>query len=92
MEIISSPIVIANVDDSQEPTFQNKYTKSFIIDKYTRKIGVIGAILRTTNTIAKTGQLRFTNEAEAVREEAERLKAEGVDIIIVLVSLKIIIN
>lgn len=84
MEIITSPIVIANVDDSQEPTFQNKYTKSFIIDKYTRKIGVIGAILRTTNTIAKTGQLRFTNEAEAVREEAERLKAEGVDIIIVL--------
>ncbi|CRK89351.1 CLUMA_CG003109, isoform A, partial [Clunio marinus] len=84
LEQIESPVVIANVEDSQEPTFQGKYTKSVVIDKYDRKIGIIGAILRTTNNIAKTGQLAFTNEAQAVREEAERLKAEGVDIIIVL--------
>lgn len=84
LETIKSPVVIANVDDSQEETFQNKYTKSHVIDKYDRKIGVIGVILRSTNTIAKTGKLAFTNEAQAVREEAARLKTEGVNIIIVL--------
>lgn len=84
LEKITSPVVIANVNDDEEPTFQNKYTKSIVIDKYERKIGVIGAILRTTNTIAKTGKLSFTNEAIAVREEAEKLKNEGVNIIIVL--------
>lgn len=84
LEISNTPTVIANIDDSLEPTFQGKYTKSMVIEKYDRKIGVIGAILRTTNTIAKTGNLIFTNEAEAVSEEAERLKNEGVDIIIVL--------
>jgi 5'-nucleotidase len=57
LEHIESPIVIANVDDSDEPTFK-KYTKSIVIDKYERKVGVIGAILRSTNTIAKTGDKR----------------------------------
>jgi 5'-nucleotidase len=55
LENINSPVVIANVDDAEEPTFQNNYVKSIVIDKYERKIGVIGAILRSTNTIAKTG-------------------------------------
>lgn len=77
--------MIANVDDSLEPTIQNKYTKSIVIDKYDRKIGIIGAILRSTNTIAKTGKLAFSNEANAVRLEAARLKAEeGVNIVVVL--------
>jgi 5'-nucleotidase len=84
LEHITSPVVIANVDDALEPTFQNKYTKSIVIDKYNRKIGVIGAILRSTNTIAKTGKLSFTNEAQAVREEAEKMKAAGINIVIVL--------
>ena len=59
LENIDSPVVIANVDDSQESTFQKKYVKSIVIDKFERKVGVIGAILQTTNTIAKTGEKRF---------------------------------
>lgn len=35
-------------------------------------------------TLASTGNLKFTDEVEAVREEAEKLNAQGVDIIIVL--------
>jgi 5'-nucleotidase len=81
----TTPVVIANVDDSNEPTFQGLYEKSIVIDKYRRKIGIIGAILRSTDTIAKTGNIKFFNEAEKVKEEAERLKSEqDVDIIIVL--------
>jgi 5'-nucleotidase len=84
LENTLTPTVIANVDDSDEPTFQNTYNKSTIIERSGKKIGVIGAILRTTNNIAKTGDLKFTNEADAVREEAAKLKTEGVNIIIVL--------
>ncbi|KAG5676388.1 hypothetical protein PVAND_006228 [Polypedilum vanderplanki] len=80
-----TPVVIANVDDSNEPSFQGMYKKSIIITKYGRKIGIIGAILRSTNTIAKTGNIKFFNEAEKVREEAARLRTEeGVNIIIVI--------
>ncbi|CAG9800741.1 unnamed protein product [Chironomus riparius] len=85
LERTATPVVIANIDDSEEPTFQNKTKKSVVLIKSGRKIGVIGAILRTTNTIAKTGKLKFFNEAEKVKEEAQRLKdEEGVDIIVVV--------
>lgn len=59
LEHITSPVVIANVDDSLEPTMQGKYEKSVVIDRNGRKIGVIGAILRSTNTIAKTGEFKL---------------------------------
>lgn len=49
LDTIDSPIVICNLDDSEEPTMHGKYQKSFIIDKYDRKIGIIGVILSTTN-------------------------------------------
>ncbi|XP_037916090.1 apyrase-like [Hermetia illucens] len=85
LETIKSPMIVANIDDSEEPTMQGKYNKSVIIDKYGRKIGVIGVILQTTYQIANTGKLKFLDESETVRAEAERLKNEhGVDIIIVL--------
>ena len=84
LESVNSPVVISNVDDSLEPTFQGKYTNSIIIDKYDRKIGVIGVILKSTDNIADTGKLKFTSEPEAVKREAEKLKADGVNIIVVL--------
>lgn len=64
LEAIDSPVVIANVDDDDEPTFQNKYAKSLVIDKFDRKVGVIGAILQSTNTIAKTGNTKLQNGIE----------------------------
>lgn len=85
MESLNSPIVITNVDDSKEPSFQNTYKNSTIITKYGRKIGIIGVILQTTDHIANTEGLKFTNESEAIKEEAERLKInDKVDIIVVL--------
>lgn len=79
-----TPTLLANVDASEEPTMQGKFTKSMIIDKYNQKIGIIGVILRTTNTIAKTGNLRFLDEAQSVKAEAEVLKQSGVNKIIVI--------
>lgn len=47
MDTIESPIIMANVDDSNEPRIQGKYNKSIIIDRYERKIGIIGVVLST---------------------------------------------
>ncbi len=79
-----TPIVITNVDDSSVPSFQKKYTNSTIIERNGRKIGIVGVILETTNKIANTEDLRFTKESETVREEARKLKEQGVNIIVVL--------
>lgn len=81
---IKSPVVVTNIDDSKEPTLKGLYKNSTIIHRDGKKIGVIGVILSTTNMIAKTEKLVFLDEVESVNDEAERLKAQGVDIIIVL--------
>lgn len=52
LEQIKSPVVVANIDDSAEPTFQRKYQKSIIFDKYERQIGVIGVITKQTDVSA----------------------------------------
>ncbi|XP_055626265.1 apyrase [Toxorhynchites rutilus septentrionalis] len=83
LENINSPVLLVNVDSSEEPEFK-KYQKSLIIERSGRKIGIIGVILSTTDTIAHTGNLKFANETETVRAEAEKLKQQGVNIIIVL--------
>lgn len=84
MESLKSPVILANVDDTLEPMFQHKYKKSWIIERYNRKIGVIGVILKNVHNLADTGNLRFTNETIAIRQEAAKLKMQNVDIIIVL--------
>lgn len=42
MQRSRSPILISNIDDSLEPTFQGQYAKSTVITKYGRPIGIIG--------------------------------------------------
>ncbi|XP_011253188.1 apyrase isoform X2 [Camponotus floridanus] len=81
---VKAPVVVTNIDDSEEPTLQNLYENSTIIERNGTKIGVIGVILSTTNMIASTGKLKFLDEVETVNDEAQRLKKKGVDIIIVL--------
>lgn len=42
-------MIVANIDDTDEPSMQGKYNKSLIIDKYGRKIGIIGVIFSKTD-------------------------------------------
>jgi 5'-nucleotidase len=77
-------MIVANIDDTNEPDIQNLYKKSIILERGGRKIGIIGVILRETAEIAKTGKLKFTNEIDAIRSESENLRQRGVNIIIVL--------
>lgn len=81
MERSLAPILISNVDDSLEPTFQGKYMKSLVITKYARPIGIVGV---TTTFRSNWGNVNILPEVEAVQTEVARLTAEGIDIIIVL--------
>ncbi|CAB3233297.1 unnamed protein product [Arctia plantaginis] len=84
LEYLNSTVVAANIDDTDEPKMHGLYKNSTIITRGGRKIGIIGVIISITNTLATTGNLRFKDEVETVKAEAEKLNAEGVNIIIVL--------
>jgi 5'-nucleotidase len=49
LEAMDAPFVVANIDDSKEPSIQGKYQKSITKDIGNRTIGIIGYILNTTN-------------------------------------------
>ena len=48
LESVTAPVVVANIDDSKEPSIQGKYAKSIIIEREGRKIGILGFIIQTT--------------------------------------------
>lgn len=47
MKALKSPIVVSNIDDSLEPTFQGLYNKSTVIERNGKKIGIIGVLVST---------------------------------------------
>ncbi|CAH0545942.1 unnamed protein product [Brassicogethes aeneus] len=73
---INAPVVLSNVDDTEEPTFQNTYTKSTVVAKNGKKIGIIGALTKEANEICHAGKLVFLDESESINKEAERLVKE----------------
>ncbi|XP_058129539.1 apyrase-like [Anopheles ziemanni] len=84
LEGITSPMVVANIDDAEEPTLQGKFQKSVILERGGRKIGIVGVIHHATDTLSMTDRVRFLDEVDAVNREAAALKQSGVDIIVVL--------
>ncbi|XP_033169845.1 apyrase isoform X1 [Drosophila mauritiana] len=84
LETVDTNMLVANMDCAHEPTMEGKYNKSMIIERSGRKIGVIGVILETTYDLANTGKVIFRNESDTIREEAQLLKAQGANIIIVV--------
>ncbi|XP_042861628.1 LOW QUALITY PROTEIN: 5'-nucleotidase-like [Penaeus japonicus] len=84
LENASFPVLAANFDDRKEPSVQGKYQKSAVFVRGSRRIGVVGYVTVETMMIANPGKIRVTDEVQAVRKEAQRLKNEGVDIIIAL--------
>ncbi|XP_071552970.1 snake venom 5'-nucleotidase-like [Panulirus ornatus] len=85
LENVTFPVLAANIDDSEEPTFQGKYNKSIVLTRGGRKIAIIGYVTTETLEISNPGMLGITDEAEAVRLEARRLKEEeGVEIVVAL--------
>lgn len=84
METLRTPIVLANVDDTLEPSFRHKYRRSLVIERDGRKIGIIGVTVHNVDRLANTGRLQFIDETVAIRREAAQLKRQNVNIIIVV--------
>lgn len=84
IETLRSPVVLTNVDDTFEPSFQNKCQRSLIIERDGRTIGIIGIILKDVDRLADTGNLKFLDEIIAIQTEAAKLKEQNVNIIIVV--------
>ncbi|XP_041788378.1 apyrase-like [Anopheles merus] len=81
---IDSPMLVANIDDREEPTLQGKYQRSVVLERGGRKIGIIGVIHHATDTLSMTDRVRFLDEVQCINQEATALKQLGVDIIVVL--------
>lgn len=62
MESLKSPVVVANIDDTNEQSFQGKYQKSIVIDRYDRKIGIIGVIIETVDVSEESYLIRLHME------------------------------
>lgn len=48
---LTTPVVCANINDAEEPDIQGTYTKSVVIERGGKKIGIIGVIYSRTNVI-----------------------------------------
>lgn len=82
---LNAPVVVSNIDDSEEPDMQGIYTKSTVIERFGKKIGIVGVITSLCAQISNTEKLKFFKESESVNREAERLvDEEGVFTVIVL--------
>ncbi|XP_064539669.1 apyrase isoform X2 [Drosophila montana] len=84
LKTINTSMLVANMDNAHEPTMDGLYERSKILERGGRKIGLIGVILETTDTLANTGKLIFRNESDTIREEARQLQEQGANIIIVI--------
>lgn len=49
LQHLKAPTVTANIIDDLEPTIQGLYKNSIVIRRGGRRIGIIGAIISTTN-------------------------------------------
>ena len=85
IDSVGFPVLMSNADVSGEQLLSDRIQKSVIIEQGGEKLGLIGLTPQNTDELASPGKnVVFTDPAEAVAGEVERLKAEGVNKIIVL--------
>ncbi|PIK37567.1 hypothetical protein BSL78_25594 [Apostichopus japonicus] len=82
LDNVTFPVLSSNIDTTYEPSITGKFEKSTIITVDGERIGVVGYTWHGTPSVSKTGNLRFTDEVQAVQKEVDKLVAEGVKIII----------
>ncbi|KAK3608407.1 hypothetical protein CHS0354_035407 [Potamilus streckersoni] len=83
---VTFPVLSANIDVSGEPRLQGKLKKSTVkILPNGVKVGIIGFSSTETAYISNAGPtVKFQNEILAIRDEADRLTSQGVQILIAL--------
>lgn len=85
MDAVSFPVLMSNADVSREPLLADKLPKSVVLEKDGEKIGLIGLTPQDTDELASPGpNITFTDPADAVQGEVDKLTDAGVNKIIVL--------
>ncbi|XP_047349466.1 protein 5NUC-like [Vespa velutina] len=79
------PVLAANLDLSKQPNLKaTKLANSTVLVINGTKIGVIGYLTPETTIISITENVIINDEVPAIREEAKKLKKQGVNILIAL--------
>jgi len=85
MDAVEFPILLSNADVSKEPALADVLMKSTVIEKGGEKLGFIGLTPEDTDELASPGKnITFSDPAEAVQAEVDKLTADGINKIIVL--------
>ena len=82
---VTFPILMSNGDVSNEPLLNGTIMPSVILERGGEKLGLIGLTPQDTDELASPGpNVTFMDPAEAVAAQVERMKANGINKIIVL--------
>ena len=80
----SCPVVVSNLNSSLVPSMEGLYTPSTVITVEGKAVGIVGYLTPETKHISNPEKLIITDEIEALKVEVEKLRIEGVDIIVAL--------
>ncbi|KAM3963816.1 apyrase-like [Aphomia sociella] len=89
---LNAPVLVANMDTTNEPSLQGLYKPHIVIERKGRKIGIIGLITTDTEKLSSPGNVVFTDPREATKREAKALADKGVDIIILLSHCGLVVD
>ncbi|KAF7997636.1 hypothetical protein HCN44_006207 [Aphidius gifuensis] len=85
LENASYPVLAANLDLTEEPELAVTGIKnSTILTVNDYKIGIIGYLTNQTKLTSSSRNVKFLDEVTVIQEEANKLKADGIDILIAL--------
>lgn len=82
VEKANHPVLAANIDTTGEPRIDGKLPKSTVVTVGGRRIGIIGYVTEETSFISSPEGVKIFDEVKGVRDEAQRLKQQGVNILI----------
>ncbi|KAF7995280.1 hypothetical protein HCN44_004752 [Aphidius gifuensis] len=81
----SYPVLAANLDLTEEPELSATGIKNSTILKVNGyKIGIIGYLTNETKITSFSRNVKFLDEVIVIQEEANKLKADGIDILIAM--------
>jgi 5'-nucleotidase len=81
---VTFPLLAANINDTGAPQLHDLYKKSVVLIVKGVRVGIIGYITRTTEYNFPGREVTFLDEVTSVRQEAQLLHADGVNVIIAL--------
>uniref|UniRef100_A0A336LY46 apyrase n=2 Tax=Culicoides sonorensis TaxID=179676 RepID=A0A336LY46_CULSO len=85
---IKWPVICANINTRNEPSIHQKINEgvvqNFLVNGELVRVGFIGVIYDKTNLTTNTGSVIFENSIVAVKCQAERLKRDGINKIVVV--------